>query len=108
MAYPLALPREVETALKNSPTKKLEALRNALLEAASHPDGGDEAIAVAAIVNYELQLREIEPVTRKITRGVNMAVEYCKANPEEVLEGVATAAVVALAVGLGVNIAKKS
>lgn len=108
MAYPIGVPKTVEDLLKRTTSKDLAHLREALAGAESIPDLRDEAAGISALINYELHLREVEPVSRKVARGVNVAVDYCKNNPGKVADGVATAAVAALAVSLGIDIAKKA
>jgi len=108
MAYPVGIPKAVEDALKRTTTKDLAQLRDAFAAAAATPELRDDAASAAALLSYELHLREVEPVTRKVARGINIAVDYCKNNPEKVANGVATAAVAAVAVSLGVDIAKKA
>lgn len=108
MSYPIELPKDIERGLRHTSSKDLAELRRKLVLDATQSDEPEGAVAAAALIDYELQLREVEPLSRKIARGVGRAVDYCKENPEKVADGVASAALVAIAVSLGIDATKRS
>ncbi|HEY3245836.1 MAG TPA: hypothetical protein VGM03_21045 [Phycisphaerae bacterium] len=101
MSYPVPVEPEVAKMLRLTSSNDLQQLRSLLISVAEEDDDIHD---VAAVIGYELALREVEPISRKLRRAGGQLVEYCKTNPEKVEDGLAKAAVVGLAVALGMDL----
>ena len=69
MAYPIPVPEPVEKLLKTSSEEELEQVRTFVWK----DPGVDQqtAAAISYVINYELQLRQQEPLWRKAARFYN-------------------------------------
>ena len=93
MSYPIAVPKPVEDVLTQASSEQLSNLRQQLIAKVYAGEGDPEALGYCcALIDYELQLRQVEPLWRKVTR-------FAKRN-EEVL-GVA-AVIAGIAVGVDI------
>ena len=93
MSYPIQVTKQVEDALTQSTGEQLVAAHNDMVVKfeAGHVDF-ETAATVCGLINYELQLRQVEPLWRKATR-------FAKRNKEGL--GIA-AAVLGVAVGIDI------
>jgi hypothetical protein len=91
MSYPIPVPKEVEDVLTTAANQQLAAARN---HVASSFESGElefeQAITLCNLIDYELQLRQVEPLWRKAAR-------FAKRNKNDLG---AVAAVVGLVAGV--------
>lgn len=91
MSYPIAVPKPVEDVLTQASSEQLSNLRDQLIAKVYAGTGDPESLGCCcALIDYELQLRHVEPLWRKAKR-------FAKRN-EEVL-GIA-AVIAGIAVGV--------